>query len=131
VPGKTLEQLEGEFWPEPDFDSYLVTTCNRLRKKPVDEFTVEDLRIMIGQQIGLPYLVPRALDVLERDPLADGDFYDGDLLMSVIRAGSFVASSPDWLQRRLNVADQALVLLGTDDDDLRVELTEFIGRHRS
>ena len=58
--GKTLDELEGVAWGEPTFDSYLVTTCHRLRTKPVDEFSVEDLRIMIGQQIGLPHLVPLA-----------------------------------------------------------------------
>lgn len=92
---KSLEELEGERWGEPTFDSYLVTTCHRLRKKPVGEFTVEDLRIMIGQQIGLPFLVPIAVEVLAQDPLAQGDFYPGDLLKMVI-------SVPDsfWADRR-------------------------------
>jgi hypothetical protein len=44
MPGKTLDELEGVVWGEPTFDSYLVTTCHRLRTKPVDEFSVEDLR---------------------------------------------------------------------------------------
>ena len=41
---------------------------------------------MIGQNIGLSYLVPLALEYLEKDPLAEGDFYPGDLLASVLRA---------------------------------------------
>jgi hypothetical protein len=83
--GKTLEVLEKSVWPEPTFRSHLVTTCHRLRKKPVGYFTIEDLRIMIGQNIGLPYLMPIAFERLEEDPLAAGDFYPGDLLDAVRR----------------------------------------------
>jgi CDI immunity proteins len=58
---KSLEELEGAVSGEPDYDSYLVSTIHRLRRKPLNEFSVEDLRIMIGQQIGLRYLVPLAI----------------------------------------------------------------------
>ncbi len=82
---KTLEDLEGVVWDEPGSTSYLVTTCYALRRKPLGDFTVEDLRIMIGQEIGLPYLLPLALDMLEQDPWVEGDYYPGDLLASVLR----------------------------------------------
>lgn len=82
---KTLDELDPPAWGEPSYDSYLLTTCHRLRKKPIGGFSVEDLRIMIGQGIGLPWLIPVALRVLERDPLSEGDFYPGDLLGSVLR----------------------------------------------
>jgi len=39
---------------------------------------------MIGQGIGLAYLVPIALDRLEEQPLAEGDLYPGDLLTAVL-----------------------------------------------
>ncbi|MEP3280283.1 MAG: contact-dependent growth inhibition system immunity protein [Stappiaceae bacterium] len=83
---KTLEQLENEYWDPPEFESHLTMTCHRLRQKPIDTFTVEDLRIMIGQNIGVTYLLPRALGVLRADPVARGDFYEGDLLNSVIHS---------------------------------------------
>lgn len=50
--GRTVEQLEGNIWGELECRSYLVTTCHRLRKKPIDQFNVEDVRIIIGQDIG-------------------------------------------------------------------------------
>ena len=81
----TLDELEGVV-AAPTYDSYLTGNCYRLRKKPIGEFSVEDLRIMIGQNIGLFFLVPIALDVLEREPLAQGDFYSGDLLCALVRA---------------------------------------------
>ncbi|QGN50719.1 hypothetical protein GKC29_11465 [Micromonospora sp. WMMC415] len=40
---------------------------------------------MLGQEIGVPALLPRAVQVLLRDPLAEGDYYAGDLLSNVLR----------------------------------------------
>ena len=51
---KSLQELEQDNWGEPPYNSYLVTTIHRLRRKPLAEFATEDLRIMIGQRIGLP-----------------------------------------------------------------------------
>ena len=83
---KTLNELEDTTWGEPTFDSHLVQTCHRLRKKPIGEFTTEELRIMIGQNISLFFLVPIAIEVLEQDPLAEGAFYPGDLLCVMLKA---------------------------------------------
>lgn len=82
---KSLENLEKNHWEKiPDDESYLVTTCCKLRKKPLNDFNIEDLRIMIGQNIGLKYLIPLALDILEKNILAEGHLYEGDLLNSVL-----------------------------------------------
>ncbi|MFD2768611.1 contact-dependent growth inhibition system immunity protein [Micromonospora eburnea] len=82
----TIEQLERDVWPAPDpDDTFLVRRCTELRRKPLAEFTVEDLRIMLGQEIGVPALLPLAIQVLLRDPMAEGDYYPGDLLRNVLR----------------------------------------------
>lgn len=83
---KSLENLEKKFWPPLNSDegSYLVRTCNLLRKKPLKDFTTEDLRIMIGQDIGLKYLIPIAIDILKSNILDEGDLYEGDLLKNVL-----------------------------------------------
>lgn len=97
---KSLQEIEKEDWGEPTFHSSLVLTCHRLRRKPVNQFTVEDLRIMIGQQISLAILVPLAVEVLETEPLAAGHFYPGDLLANVLRLDEmFWASHPDSFER--------------------------------
>lgn len=83
--GDRAQELEGEDWGEATFPSYLVRTCHALRRKPLQDFTVENLRIMIGQNIGLHYLIPLALEHLQQDPLAAGDFFPGDLLASVLK----------------------------------------------
>ncbi|WP_145048159.1 contact-dependent growth inhibition system immunity protein [Paenibacillus xylanexedens] len=53
---KTLEELEGEHWDEPNFASSLVIQVHELRKKPLCELNNEDLRILIGQQINLNFI---------------------------------------------------------------------------
>ena len=81
---KTLEELEDDYWREPEYDSHLIVTCHQLRKKKLEAFQVEDLRIMIGQNIGLKFLIPIAMEVLDKNILAQGDFYEGDLLKNVL-----------------------------------------------
>lgn len=83
---ETLESLEGDHWGEPPAEAgYLVRTVYALRAKPVESLGVEDLRILVGQEVGLDHVMPLALRMLEVDPLAEGDFYPGDLLVSVLR----------------------------------------------
>ncbi|MDQ0767185.1 contact-dependent growth inhibition system immunity protein [Streptomyces canus] len=54
--GRSLEELERDRWPAPPTDATrLVATAHALRRRPIDELTVEDLRLLIGQDIGLPY----------------------------------------------------------------------------
>lgn len=81
---KTLEELEQDFRSTPEYDSHLVRRCHELRKLRLDNFTTEDLRIMIGQQISLDYLIPLALEVLDNDLFAEGNFYEGDLLANTL-----------------------------------------------
>ncbi|WP_233562944.1 contact-dependent growth inhibition system immunity protein [Micromonospora musae] len=98
----TIEQLERNVWPDPGSDaSALVTLCTQLRRKPLAEFTVEDLRIMLGQEIGVPALLPLAVQVLLRDPLAEGDYYPGDLLSNVLRLPDSAWSSLRAERKRL------------------------------
>lgn len=85
---KTLEQLDKQDFGKPTFDSYLVTTIHQLRKKPLKDFSVEDLRIIIGQNINLEILIPLAIERLRENILAEGDFYPGDLLKNVLDSDS-------------------------------------------
>ena len=70
------------------------------------------------------------MKVLEVDPLAEGDFYPGDLLVSVIRAESFLASSPNLLASLLDLANRAIAGLRDHDEAVRRELGDFMMRHR-
>lgn len=126
-PRQSLEALEGDDWGDATFDSHLVRECHRLRRVPLADLSAENLRILIGQQIGLRYLVPMALDLLRRDPFAAGDFYPGDLLMSVLRVESgFWRAHPELCQPADETARRALDRLSTleeDDQELREMLS--------
>lgn len=94
---KSLQELEGNAWGEPALGSHLVIRCHELRRQPLRDLNVEDLRLMITQEIGLRYLVPIALTRLARDPFASGDIGFGDLLLSVIQVrGEFWEMHPDF-----------------------------------
>ncbi len=109
-----MEELDGEVWGEPEFNSYLVTTCHRLRRMPLRDFEEEDLRIMIGQGFSLDYLVPLAIEYLEEDPFARGDFYPGDLLENVLGVDrEFWVHRPELHQRMKAIAESASAGLGS------------------
>lgn len=80
---KSLEELDGEHWGNPTFDSKVVRESHRLRTVALTELTAENVRFLIGQSMSLQHTVPIALGMLERDILASGDLYRGDLLSVV------------------------------------------------
>ena len=73
-----------------------------LTKVPVDQFSLCDLRVMIGQQFGLPYLIPIALEKLQHDVFADAELYEGDLLENVLRIKSSFWDHQEALWRQLD-----------------------------
>ncbi|MGW4488650.1 contact-dependent growth inhibition system immunity protein [Amycolatopsis sp. NPDC004368] len=42
------------------------------------------MRLLLRQDVGVDVLVPEALSELEVDPLVEGDFHPGDLLLAVL-----------------------------------------------
>lgn len=70
-------------------DSSLDPSCDEIyNQKILREYTNDDLRVMIGQGIGLDILVPFALDLLEENIFAEGELYPGDLLASLVEINS-------------------------------------------
>ncbi|MFE2813908.1 contact-dependent growth inhibition system immunity protein [Streptomyces nigra] len=81
----SLEELERDHWSAPPGgQTRLMTTVRELRRKPIGGLTVEDMRLLIGQDVGLAYLLPLAMEALRDNPLAEGDMYEGDLLAAVL-----------------------------------------------
>lgn len=90
---RTLQDLERDDWGEPSTgETPLIQKCLALRRKPLCDFSIEDLRLGIGQKMGLKFLLPLAVQRLESDPLVSGNFYPGDLLPNVLRI-----PITDWL----------------------------------
>jgi CDI immunity proteins len=83
---RTLEQIDGQNWGDSETGpTSMVARCLRLRRTPLRDFTSGDLRLLISQEIGLGILVPRALQLVSKQPLLETDFYPGDLLHTLLR----------------------------------------------
>jgi hypothetical protein len=124
---KSIEQLEGKVWPEPEPGyTWLIKSCHRLRKKPLDEFSPDDLRLMIGQRIGLLYLMPLAIDLLEKEPLIEASYFPGDLLKNALTNLDFLSANHDLLARSVRIARCALASLGSEDPSLTQFLSDFL-----
>jgi hypothetical protein len=104
----TLEQLENDIWPDPSDRTGLVDTCHRLRKIPVDALSSGDIRMLLGQRIGVSHLVPIAIEMLETDPMVEATYYSGDLLTSVLRAdASRYRGSPEIRNKLVSIGLRA------------------------
>jgi hypothetical protein len=90
---KSLEELENDYWKDVEFPSTLVERCYAYRKIPVKDLSAEQLRLLIGQKIGLPFLIPPSIAMLKDNILAEGDFYPGDLLDALLNL-----SEDEWVQ---------------------------------
>jgi hypothetical protein len=118
---RSLEQLDGDPWGEPDgLASGLVRDCHRLRTVPVGTLSVGDLRLLLGQRIGTDWLVPLALARLGDDPLA-GESYPGDLLNAVLKTESSYWDGHPAETMSLWLVREAL-------EQLRTESTHLLGR---
>lgn len=82
---KTIENLEKQNYGDPkNAPTDLVRKCLELCRTPLDHFTVENLRLMIGQEFSLKYLIPMAIEFLKEDIFIEGDLFPGDLLKNVL-----------------------------------------------
>ena len=125
---RSLEELEHDRWPDPSDDATrLVATAHALRRKPIGELTVEDMRLLIRQDVGLAHLLPLALEALRLDPMAEGDMYEGALLAAVVSRGPEIWSESPELGRELRLIVAELSDLAPD---VRREVDRFLGDGR-
>ncbi|GAB3872417.1 contact-dependent growth inhibition system immunity protein [Kibdelosporangium lantanae] len=117
----SVEQIEDNPWGEPPPGSTrLVESVHRLRRRPVRDLEPEDLRVLISQQVGLDPLVPRVLTQLEVDPLLEGDFYPGDVLVAVLKVpAAYWSAHPDQRTRLERV------IASVDEPDLKADIETF------
>lgn len=97
---RSLEELSGKWKseiPKEGYSSSIQLRTYKLYGQKLNEYGHDDIRFMIGQQVGLPYLVPIALHILQEDLLVDACYYEGDLLHALL-----VAPKAFW-QNHLNL----------------------------
>ena len=103
----TLQNLENSEWLSSDYDSRLIRRIKELRKIPLYEYSIEDLRIMISENVGLEYLIPLALEKLHEDILAEGNLYKGDLLLAVVNSrDAFWKNHPSYQNELIELVEK-------------------------
>jgi hypothetical protein len=100
---KTIENLEKQNFGNPsEAPTNMVKRCLELCKVPLNQFTVEDLRLMIGQDFSLRYLIPLATEHLKENIFIEGDLYPGDLLKNVLSVDANFWRSNKHLWKEVN-----------------------------
>ena len=124
---KSLEELENEIWSKPDFDSNLAKECHRLWSVPISELSIENLRMLIGQKIGLEFLVPVALDLLAENPLAEGGMYKGDLLANIAAiSDGFWQAHAELNNQVVEIKKDLDIIMGTITEELVPSLSSRV-----
>ncbi|MCI2424032.1 contact-dependent growth inhibition system immunity protein [Saccharopolyspora sp. K220] len=119
----SLEQVEDDVWGEPPADATtLVRTVHQLRRKPLGALSAADLRVLVAQKVGVDVLMPRVLTLLERDPLVEGDFYPGDVLVAVLQVpAAYWSANPGQRARIENI----IASIDHPDSQLKTDIDTF------
>lgn len=83
-----LNKLAGKWKgdiPKKNISSSVQLRCYDLYFKELDDFSIDDIRFMLIQELGIDFLIDRALSQLEKDILIEASYYEGDLLSSVLK----------------------------------------------
>ncbi len=81
----TLNALMGWAADKPPFETSLIEKCAIALATPIDDLSIEQLRLLISQKFGAEHSLDRAADILEANPMASGDLFEGDLLRACMR----------------------------------------------
>ena len=82
---------------------------------------------MIGQDIGLPFLMPLAIAKLREDPLVEGMHFPGDLMCAVLRVGHEFWAREATMRTELEVlANKALSLIAPEEKTVTRALNEAL-----
>ena len=115
---KSIEELENDYWGDPALDSYVITTCHKARQKPIRSLSNEEIRCLIGQKIGLKYLLPIAVGIVKKEPFIDITLFEGDLLLQLLRL-----DINDW---KYNPNELQIFITIIFDNRSQIEISEDI-----
>ncbi|WP_107409173.1 contact-dependent growth inhibition system immunity protein [Streptomyces misionensis] len=122
---KSIEELEGRRWPAPpEGSTSLVRGVHALRRRAIEDLSVEDLRRLIGQDVGLQWLLPVALDLFRATAPQEAEtgWFDDDLLSAVLTRNADTWRSAPRLARHLN---ETVGMLTDLSPHLREEVRAF------
>jgi hypothetical protein len=106
--GKTLERL-ADLKLADDGATSLIQRATSAWKTPFDELTCEQLRLLLGQDLGTPWVAPLACLIVTRRPNATVSFYPGDLAQAILRNFPAVFAADPEGAREVLAADFAWI----------------------
>lgn len=113
----SIETFEARRWGEPSADTTrIIRAVHAAREVPIRDLTLEQVRLLLVQRVGLPWVIDEALIRLDDDPLAEGDLYPGDVLAALRGLDGHVWSR--WPGRRAAV-DALAARVDPEDERLR------------
>ncbi len=77
---KSLNEIYGLEPMKPALNTYVLRTAARAMRLPLKDLSAEEIRLLIGQKVGLRYLLPLAIEILQKNPLKQASLFPGDLL---------------------------------------------------
>ncbi|MEH0154847.1 contact-dependent growth inhibition system immunity protein [Limibacter armeniacum] len=107
--------------PSKDNSSSIEQRAYRLYYLGLESFDYDDIRFMIGQRLGLKLLVPIAIDLLEKEPLLEANYYEGDLLSAVLKLPENFWNYQPMLKDRVSTLLESNMILIEQSLDLRME----------
>ncbi len=109
-----------------NLDSGLIQRCEEASNKKLSELTPEDLRLLIGQSMGLKYTIPLALELLEKNPFISGELFIGDLLLAVLKTPTeFWKTHIELFNRMVDVASEVEIVYSTINDEILPLIDRF------
>ena len=97
---KSIEELSEYCWFAPEYESNIVVTSHALRRKKLADLSLEDIRMGLFQQVGVTYLVPMALEIVEQDPFAESFNFPAEIVLALLLIPH------DYWQAHLDVGDR-------------------------
>ncbi|MES2589825.1 MAG: contact-dependent growth inhibition system immunity protein [Bacteroidota bacterium] len=84
---KSISELEGWKWNTGipnDSNSGVERRFYKLHNIPIKDLAIDDIRFLINQNEGLKHLIPIAIVNLETNFFIETEYYEGDLINSII-----------------------------------------------
>jgi hypothetical protein len=104
---KSLDELEGSSIASP-YQSGMVESVAKARRVALKDLTPGQLRLLLTQRQGVNFIFGLVVQLLERDPWIETDYYSGDLLRQLVRTERATWPPGDWTTRVRDIFENAL-----------------------
>ena len=124
---RSIEELSEYCWLAPEFESNVIMKSHALRRKKLADLTFEDIRMGLSQHVGVTYLVPIALKVVEDDPFAESLNFPAEITLNLLRIPhDYWLSHRSFADRLEQVYERVRQGRDTQDDYWRSDILPLI-----